>query len=115
MADLILTTFDRAPETPRGYVRDIRVRWALEEAELSYRVESVLFGDRSWSLFKFPATPADTPGRKHLDAFLSARLQHIERFGRTRMAGRVVLHCRHRMVDVLRLVDRWASGTSSLS
>ena len=23
---------DWVPETPRGYVRDIRVRWALEEA-----------------------------------------------------------------------------------
>jgi glutathione S-transferase len=46
MADLILTTFDWVPETPRGYVRDIRVRWALEEAGLPYRVESVPFGDR---------------------------------------------------------------------
>jgi glutathione S-transferase len=40
MADLILTTFDWVPEFPRGYVRDIRVRWALEEAGLPYRVES---------------------------------------------------------------------------
>jgi glutathione S-transferase len=46
LSDLILTTFDWVPETPRGYVRDIRVRWALEEAGLSYRVESVPFGDR---------------------------------------------------------------------
>lgn len=28
MTNLILTTFDWVPETPRGYVRDIRVRWA---------------------------------------------------------------------------------------
>ena len=41
---LILTTFDWVPETPRGYVRDIRVRWALEEAGLPYRVKSVPFG-----------------------------------------------------------------------
>jgi glutathione S-transferase len=46
MADLILTTFDWVPELPRGYVRDLRVRWALEEAGLPYRVESVPFGDR---------------------------------------------------------------------
>ena len=43
---LILTTFDWVPETPRGYVRDIRVRWALEEAGLPYRVKSVPFGAR---------------------------------------------------------------------
>lgn len=46
MVDLILTTFDWVPEIPRGFVRDLRVRWALEEAGLSYRVESVPFGDR---------------------------------------------------------------------
>jgi len=46
MGDLVLTTFDWVPEMPRGYVRDIRVRWALEEAGLPYRVESVPFGDR---------------------------------------------------------------------
>ncbi len=46
MADLILTTFDWVPEMPRGHVRDIRVRWALEEAGLPYRVESVPFRPR---------------------------------------------------------------------
>jgi glutathione S-transferase len=46
MADLVLTTFDWVPEMPRGFVRDIRVRWALEEAGLPYRVESTPFGDR---------------------------------------------------------------------
>jgi glutathione S-transferase len=46
MTDLILTTFDWVRETPRGFVRDIRVRWALEEAGLPYRVNSVPFRDR---------------------------------------------------------------------
>jgi glutathione S-transferase len=47
MAELVLTTFDWVPELPRGYVRDLRVRWALEEAGLPYRVESVPFETRS--------------------------------------------------------------------
>ena len=47
MTELILTTFDWVPEVPRGYVRDLRVRWALEEAGLPYRVESVPFRARS--------------------------------------------------------------------
>src|SRR5258708_25784065 len=47
MADLILTTFDWVPEMPRGYVRDLRVRWALEEAGLPYRVESTPFRERT--------------------------------------------------------------------
>jgi glutathione S-transferase len=46
MADLTLTTFDWIPEMRRGFVRDLRVRWALEEASLPYRVASVPFRDR---------------------------------------------------------------------
>jgi glutathione S-transferase len=44
---MTLTTFDWVPEMPRGYVRDVRVRWALEEAGLPYRVESVPFRART--------------------------------------------------------------------
>jgi glutathione S-transferase len=47
VADLTLTTYDWVPETPRGLVRDIRVRWALEEAGLPYRVASTPFRDRT--------------------------------------------------------------------
>ena len=46
MGDLVLTTFDWVPELPRGFVRDIRVRWALEEAGLPYRVATTPFRDR---------------------------------------------------------------------
>ena len=51
MNKLILTTFDWVPEMPRGYVRDLRVRWALEEAGLPYRVESTPFRDRNAAHF----------------------------------------------------------------
>lgn len=47
MAELVLTTFDWVPEMPRGFVRDLRVRWALEEAGLPYLVASVPFKDRN--------------------------------------------------------------------
>lgn len=46
MTELILTTFKWVPEMPRGHVRDLRVRWALEEAGLPYRVASVPFDGR---------------------------------------------------------------------
>src|SRR3954469_20689208 len=46
MSELILTTYDWVPEMPRGLVRDLRVRWALEEAGLPYRVESTPFRER---------------------------------------------------------------------
>lgn len=52
MADLILTTFDWVPEPARGYVRDLRIRWALEEAGLPYRVESTSFRDRKAGHFE---------------------------------------------------------------
>jgi glutathione S-transferase len=46
MGELVLTTYDWVPEPPRGYVRDLRVRWALEEAGLPYRVASTPFRER---------------------------------------------------------------------
>ncbi len=46
MGELTLTTFDWVPEMPRGFVRDLRVRWALEEAGLPYRVASTTFRAR---------------------------------------------------------------------
>jgi len=175
MIDLILTTFDWVPEMPRGYVRDLRVRWALEEAGLPYRVEGVPFGDRNaehfahqpfgqvpwltdgdisifesgaillhlgersgalmpadprgrseaiqwlfaalnsveaaslpWSLFKFSGDAAETPGRKHLDEFLVARLKHMEAVlaGREWLAGAFSV-ADILMADVLRFVDRF--------
>ena len=51
MSELVLTTWDWVPPPPRGYVRDLRVRWALEEAALPYRVESVPFRARDASHF----------------------------------------------------------------
>ncbi len=46
MGDLTLTTYDWVPDMPRGFVRDLRIRWALEEAGLPYRVASTPFDDR---------------------------------------------------------------------
>ncbi|HZB92778.1 MAG TPA: glutathione S-transferase family protein [Stellaceae bacterium] len=175
MVDLILTTFDWVPEKPRGFVRDIRVRWALEEAGLPYRVTSVPFrarnaehfshqpfgqvpwlidgdisifesgaillhlGNRSdalmpadprgrsaamewvfaalnsvemaslpWAILVFSGDTGDTPAGKRLDAFLKARLQHLEPVlaGREWLAGSFSV-ADILMADVLRLVDRF--------
>lgn len=46
MSEFVVTTFDWVPETPRGFVRDLRICWALEEAELPYRVEGTSFENR---------------------------------------------------------------------
>ena len=98
MADLILTTFDWVPEMPRGFVRDLRVRWALEEAGLPYRVESVPFRERTaahfahqpfgqvpWltdgdrSIFESGALmPTDPRGRSDAKEWLFAALASVE-------------------------------------
>jgi glutathione S-transferase len=175
MADLTLTTYDWVPEAPRGFVRDIRARWALEEAALPYRVKTTPFrargvehfshqpfgqvpwltdGDISifesgaillhlgncshtlmpadprsrseatewlfaalnsvemaslpWSILVFSGDTGDTPAWKRLDAFLKARLQHMEPVlaGREWLAGSFSL-ADILMADVLRLVDRF--------
>lgn len=175
MTDIILTTFDWVPKMPRGYVRDLRVRWALEEAGLPYKVNSVPFRDRDeqhfmsqplgqvpwltdgdtkifesgailmylaersealmpsdpqsrndviqwvfaalnsvemaslpWSLYQFSGDTTETPGRKHLDNFLNARLKHVDAVLSERewLAGDFSV-ADILMADVLRLVDRF--------
>lgn len=46
MSELIIWTYDWVPEGPRGFVRDIRLRWACEEAGLAYSVRTVSFDGR---------------------------------------------------------------------
>lgn len=46
MPDIVVTTYDWVPEPPRGFVRDIRLCWALEEAGLPYRVATTPFKDQ---------------------------------------------------------------------
>lgn len=43
---LIIYTYDWVPEGPRGFVRDMRLRWAAEEAGLPYVVRTVPFDGR---------------------------------------------------------------------
>jgi len=181
MPEMTLTTLDWVPDLPRGYVRDLRVRWALEEAGLPYRVQSVPFipsvpsraldadqmalqpyaqvpslthgdqlifesgaillylGERSaallptdpharqqvlnwvfaalnsveaaslpWSIYQFAGDNEQTPGRKHLDAFLKARVAYTEQAltGRHWLAGDFSI-ADILMADVLRLVHRF--------
>lgn len=44
---LTLYTYDWLPEFPRGFVRDLRVRWALEELERPYEVATVPVSPKS--------------------------------------------------------------------
>lgn len=51
---LTIWTYDWVPggkSGPRGYVRDLRLRWACEEAGLGYQVRSVPFKDRGAAHF----------------------------------------------------------------
>jgi glutathione S-transferase len=44
--NLTIWTLDWVPEGPRGFVRDLRLRWAAEEAGLRYDIGRVPFEDR---------------------------------------------------------------------
>lgn len=46
MSGLIIWTYDWVPKGPRGFVRDLRLRWACEEAGLPYTVRTVAFDGR---------------------------------------------------------------------
>jgi glutathione S-transferase len=44
--ELTIWTLDWVPEGPRGFVRDLRLRWACEEAGLTYTVRTIAFEGR---------------------------------------------------------------------
>jgi glutathione S-transferase len=46
MSELTIWTYDWVPEGPRGFVRDLRLRWACEEAGLPYTVRTIQFDGR---------------------------------------------------------------------
>jgi len=46
VSELTIWTYDWVPEGPRGFVRDLRLRWACEEAGLAYTVRTVPFEGR---------------------------------------------------------------------
>jgi glutathione S-transferase len=46
MSELTIWTYDWVPEGPRGFVRDLRLRWACEEADLTYAVRTIPFEGR---------------------------------------------------------------------
>ena len=53
---ITITAFERSPDRGRGMARDMRVRWALEEAGLSYQVKLLSFEE-----MKQPAYLASQP------------------------------------------------------
>ena len=46
MNELTIWSYDWVPEGPRGFVRDLRLRWACEEAGLAYEVRTIPFDGR---------------------------------------------------------------------
>ena len=47
MTDITISAFKWVPPFAQGLVRDLRVRWALEEAGLPYRTHLLAFGDNT--------------------------------------------------------------------
>ena len=46
MSRITIWTYDWVPEGPRGFVRDLRLRWACREAGLDYAIATVPFDGR---------------------------------------------------------------------
>lgn len=81
MSGLIIWTYDWVPKGPRGFVRDLRLRWACEEAGLPYSVRTVPFDGRETNHLvqqPFGQVPFLTDG--DLEMFESgAGLMHLAR------------------------------------
>jgi glutathione S-transferase len=81
MTTITIWTYDWVPEMPRGFVRDLRLRWACREAGLAYEIRTVPFDGRETNHLErqpFGQVPYLADGDVHL--FESgAGLLHIAR------------------------------------
>lgn len=87
MSELTIWTYDWVPEGPRGFVRDLRLRWACEEAGLSYAVRTVPFdGPDTYHLARQPFGQVPFLSDGELELFESgAGLLHLARKSDTLM------------------------------
>jgi len=95
-----VTTFRWVPPFARGLVRDLRVRWALEEAGLPYQVKQIGFEDKDAAVYRA------------LQPF--GQVPVLEEDGRVMFeSGAIVLHIAERS-EVLAPADRqgWARTTA---
>jgi glutathione S-transferase len=60
-----LTTFRSVPPFVVGYVRDVRVRWALEEAQLAYKVRLIGPDDRPTPAYRQQQPFGQVPVLEH--------------------------------------------------
>ncbi len=60
-ADITVFAYSWVPNTAKGYVRDLRPRWALEEAGLSYRTELIHAGEKRPDTFLREQTLGQVP------------------------------------------------------
>jgi glutathione S-transferase len=92
MSELTIWTLDWVPQGPRGFVRDLRLRWACEEAGLAYRVGTVAFDGRETNhLAQQPFGQVPFLSDGEVEIFESgAGLLHLARKSETLMPGDAV-------------------------
>ena len=87
MSEVTIWTLDWVPEGPRGLVRDLRLRWACEEAGLPYTIRTIPFEGRETNHLRqqpFGQVPFLTDGA--IELFESgACLLHLARKSETLM------------------------------
>lgn len=87
MTELTIWTLDWVPDGPRGFVRDLRLRWACEEGGMPYTVRTIRFEDRETNHLArqpFGQVPfLDDGGLKMFES--GAGLLHLARMSETLM------------------------------
>lgn len=110
MQDLVLTTYDWVPAQPRGHVRDLRLRWCLEELGRAYRVETTPMTDKTPA--HFAAQPfGQVPWLRDGDLVLfesGAVLLHLSQGTALMPAGKDGTMVMQWLIAALNSVEPWA-------
>src|SRR5579864_1671980 len=79
---ITITAFDWVPDFARGLVRDLRVRWALEEAGLEYQVKFITHEEKLTPAYRALQPFSQVPSYQDDDVVLfesGAILLHVAR------------------------------------
>ena len=84
---ITISAFRWVPTFARGQVRDLRVRWALEEAGLPYRVRLLAQGDQDKADYRALQPFGQVPIFDDEDGFADSVEYFLKNIGRGRRSG----------------------------
>jgi hypothetical protein len=104
---ITITAYNWVPDFAKGLVRDLRVRWALEEAGLPYQVKLITHEEKLTPSYRALQPFSQVPSYRDDDVVLFESGAIVLHIARTRACGRSIIPITTRRLSWIR------TGTAS--